>query len=201
MTEISKDYPNVILKTVDFKTLETYTDAMNLQPGTWDLPNCRNNAKDTTEYILLINSKSEFLKKAIDVNPWESTHFAWIDFSISYVFKEKEKTLEYLRLLAYREYLSTCLIVPGIWNKLSTENIDSVFDFVNWRFCGGFLLGDRDSVVHFYDLYRQYFSEFLKESHRLVWEVNFWAWLEAKCNWNPTWFLASHDDTILFLST
>jgi hypothetical protein len=200
MTEISKDYPNVILKTIDFKSMETCTDAMNLQPGTWDLPSYRNEGKDTNEYILLMNAKTEFLKKAIDVNHWGSTHFSWIDFNIAYIFKEKEKTLEYLRLLAHRQYADTCLTIPGCWGKLPPEDVGRAFDLIHWRFCGGFFLGDRDSIVHFYDLYRQYFPEFLKESHRLVWEVNFWAWLEAKCDWHPTWFLAGHDDTIIFMS-
>jgi len=200
MTEISKDYPNVILKTIDFKSMETCTDAMNLQPGTWDLPSYRNEGKDTNEYILLMNAKTEFLKKAIDVNHWGSTHFSWIDFNIAYIFKEKEKTLEYLRLLAYRQYADKCLTIPGCWGLLPPDDVGRAFDFIHWRFCGGFFLGDRDSIVHFYDLYRQYFPEFLKESHRLVWEVNFWAWLEAKCDWHPTWFLAGHDDTIIFMS-
>jgi len=200
MTEISKDYSNVILKTIDFKSMETYSDAMNLDPGTWELPHNRNYEKDTAEYILLMNSKTEFLKKAIDVNPWGSTHFSWIDFNVAYIFKEKEKTLEYLRLLAYRKFPESFLSFPGCWGKLPSDDVGRAFDNIHWRFCGGFFLGDRNSVVHFYDMYKQYFIDFLKESHRLVWEVNFWAWLEAKCNWNPRWVLSDHDDSIIFMS-
>ncbi len=200
MSEMSKDYPNVILKTIDFKSMETYTDAMNLEPGTWELPHNRNYEKDTAEYILLMNSKTEFLKKAIDVNPWGSTHFSWIDFNVAYIFKEKEKTLEYLRLLAYRKFPESFLSFPGCWGKLPADDVGRAFDNIHWRFCGGFFLGDRNSIVHFYDMYKQYFTDFLKESHRLVWEVNFWAWLEAKCNWNPRWILSDHDDSIIYMS-
>jgi hypothetical protein len=92
------------------------------------------------------------------------------------------------------------LTIPGCWGKLPSDDVARAFDFIHWRFCGGFFLGDRDSIVQFYDLYREYFVEFLKESHRLVWEVNFWAWLEATCDWKPNWYLAEHDDSILFMS-
>jgi len=33
----------------------------------------------------------------------------------------------------------------------------------------------------------------------MVWEVNFWSWLESTQNWNPKWFLADHNDSMIKL--
>ena len=41
------------------------------------------------------------------------------------------------------------------------------------------------------------FPEFVETTRRLVWEVNFWAWLEVNSDWNPQWYSADHNDTIL----
>jgi hypothetical protein len=37
---------------------------------------------------------------------------------------------------------------------------------------------------------------------KLVWEVNFWAWLERVVpTWNPNWFLSDHNDSIVDIPT
>ena len=50
------------------------------------LPNSRNAEKDTLEYMVYMHSRYEIMEDAISENPWESTHFAWIDFSIFSLF-------------------------------------------------------------------------------------------------------------------
>jgi hypothetical protein len=35
----------------------------------------------------------------------------------------------------------------------------------------------------------------------LVWEVNYWAWLEAEGYISPIWYLADHNDTIINIPT
>jgi len=161
------------------------------------LPAQRNENKDTVEYMILINSKTEFMADSIERNPWNSTHFAWIDFSISYVFQEKDKTLILLRSLAKRTYQSSCFIIPGCWPKFNNEYISHITDTIFWRFCGGFFLGDAASVLHFHQLYVQHFRDFVFKYNKLVWEVNFWAWLESTCDWQPSWYLGDHNDSIL----
>ena len=99
--------------------------------------------------------------------------------------------------------------VPGCVDKLSTEQVDS-FDFkhhVHWRFCGSFLLGSGQAIKRLYQLYKNQFRIFLVgEENReknggahnvLSWEVNFWAWLEAHDFWNPKWYRANHDDSLI----
>jgi hypothetical protein len=68
---------------------------------------------------------------------------------------------------------------------------------VVWRFCGGFLIGDKKSLIHFYIMSNDYFLRFLNQTRKIVWEVNYWAWLENLGLISPTWYLANHNDTIV----
>jgi hypothetical protein len=197
MSEMTKDFPNVILKKIDFRSMVTYHEIMDMEPGYLSLPSNRNENKDTAEYITLMHSKVELMKIVIDENPWNSTHFSWIDFNIAYIFKETEKTQNYLRVLSRRHFMKKCLIIPGCWGKLPADDVGRAYDCIHWRFCGGFFLGDAGSILEFNRYYREHLVQFLLESRKLVWEVNFWAWLEAKHDWAPLWFLADHNDSMV----
>ena len=174
----------------------------NSQTINLSMPYHRNTIKDTVEYMYLMNSKAEFLYKAIEANPWKSTHFAWIDFSISYIFKDKERTFGYVKILAQHTMNEKCIVVPGCWrDKISLTDTDSYMNNIVWRFCGGFLLGDANSIKRLFELYREHFVDFLNDQQKLVWEVNFWAWLEANGYWTPRWYEADHNDSILKIPT
>ncbi len=161
------------------------------------LPQQRNIKKDTAKYMYVVNSKTDLMTDAIQRNEWKSTHFAWIDFNISHVFSQKEQTLRFLRELDTYNLPEKCMLVPGCWTKYNNINVGHVTECVNWRFCGGFFIGDKDSILHFGELYTVMLSKFIEEYKRLVWEVNFWAWLEVNSDWNPQWYLADHNDSII----
>ena len=96
---------NVYWDTLDLNETWVYKTCETLE---YTLPYHRNEEKDTAEYMWLMNSKAEYLQRAIEKNPWNSTHFAWIDFSISYIFKDKERTLDHLKILAQRYLQPSC---------------------------------------------------------------------------------------------
>lgn len=169
-----------------------------------NLPEVRSNNKDVENYMIVIHSKTEFMYHAISENPWNSTHFAWIDFNISHVFFEKERSLRFLQWLGSRNYFEeSCFVIPGCWDKWSGEHICDITHTIHWRFCGGFFMGDIASIRHFHELYLKYFPKFITETNTLTWEVNFWAWLEIASSWFShlpsihTWYKADHNDTII----
>jgi hypothetical protein len=178
------------------------------------LPIVFNLQKDTVNYLLTMNAKTEFVERAILTNPWNTTHFAWIDFSIAYIFKEDkiDYTMNFLRTLATRTLEPKFLAIPGCWDPINLDNtkitiekngknselnMNTIVDKVCWRFCGGFFLGDQESLLDFHQLYKDYFYDFLVEYKRITWEVNFWAYLEAKALINPIWYSADHNDSII----
>jgi hypothetical protein len=157
-----------------------------------DLPSSKHPIKDSREYMILINSKVEFTKKAIDINIWNSNIFYWIDFSIFYVLNNKTLCSNKLTNLKYINYHNN-LYIDGCWSQ-------NYYDFtnnVNWRFCGGIFYGTTDCINNFYDAYIKYFPQFLKQYNKLVWEVNFWHWLEINGYLKPQWYQADHNDSII----
>jgi hypothetical protein len=162
----------------------------------WSLPEHRSVIKDLPKYMFMMNSKFEFMNDAAEQNLWGTSYFAWIDFSVTYVFKRMNMTLEYLRTLARRPLRGSFLTIPGCHDQGGGGD-EEVLKRVVWRFCGGFFLGDRDSMKEAFGYYSRYFGEFMRKHQVLVWEVNFWAWLEKNTDWAPRWYKADHNDTIV----
>jgi len=151
---------------------------------------------DTRNFMILMNSKIEFVKKAMDRNPFTTCHFAWIDFSICHVFRNTEASLQYLTMLSKTALSSRLLAFPGCWHKGMGSS--QLYESINWRFCGGFFLGDKLSLEAFYTLYRTSLPAILRETRTLVWEVNIWHRLELD-GWNCTWYKADHNDSIVHI--
>lgn len=166
------------------------------------LPSNRNHEKDTFEYILSGHAKHECIEDAILQNPWNSEHFAWIDFNIFHLFKNKKETSEYLRWLSKLTFTESFITFPGCWSKLEKEKVNDVLDSVHWRFCGLFFMGDIKSMKSFCELYKLKIQDFLNEHNKITWDFNFWAWMETVCenNWSPIWYRGDHNDSILLTS-
>jgi len=140
------------------------------------LPSNRNPLKDTYEYLVYGHARIELLEDAISENPWNTTHFAWLDFHLPACFTQKSVSLAWLANLGKRNYATPLLAIPGCWEKYNSTNITHVSSHIYWRFCGGVLFGCIDRLTEFAQLYRQHFLAFLREKQTLTWDVNFWAW-------------------------
>jgi hypothetical protein len=158
------------------------------------LPSLRTNNKDTEKYILTMNSKLEFIEKILYNCP-NYTHYAWIDFNMFHIIKDKELGVEKLKCL--NKLNCGGIIVPGCWEKGFRTDIYLISNMINWRFCGGIILGDRDNMEKLCRLNREQFSEFLKKYKKLTWEVNMWAYYEFYHNFEFKWFKGDHDDSII----
>ena len=166
------------------------------------LPDSRNMEKDTLEYMVYMHSRHEIIEDAISENPWDSTHFAWIDFNSPKLFSKKQESFYRLQEIAKYSFPENASYFAGCWSKLDDEAAKNITNSIHWRFCGAFFLGDIKSSIQFAELYRSLFPVFLKETGVFCWEVNFWAWLEYKApEWRPTWYRGDHNDNMLNIFT
>ncbi len=166
------------------------------------LPSNRNHEKDTKDFILSGHSKHQFIKEVAEKNPFQTTHFMWMDMDIPKIFHTKNETLQYLRELSRHYLVPSFITFPGCWSKLEKSKIMDVVNSVHWRFCGGFLLGDRESMLSFCKLYEECIIRFFDTYNTLVWDFNIWAWMETEYEdrWSPAWYKADHNDSIVFIS-
>jgi hypothetical protein len=169
---------NGIIEYISLQDLETYK---RVPEG---LPNFRNELHDTRNFMILMNAKTELVKRAIDSQMHSTNHYAWIDFGICHMFRTSDLTL---RTLTNMTLPDKCLYIPGCWDHPSSE-----FSHVTWRFCGSFFVGDKTSVLEFA---RRMFDVLPTLPH-LAWEVNVWSHLET-LGWKPDWYKADHNDSIL----
>lgn len=224
-----------------------------------ELPSNRNIKKDTYEYLTLMNCKIEFVRDAILQNHWGSHYFAWMDFSMAYLFSNKEETSRLMTKINFspirsvdedqfavaREYkvdedpftvaceekefygeqlnknndaleikqqkiiekdllfeerpkeLCNKIVFPGCWGKITPNYYLTIKDNISWRFCGTFFLGDKESILEMYQFYIEHYPRFIKETNKLTWEINIWAWLEANTLWAPQWYSSDHNDRLI----
>lgn len=193
---LTSHFPNVRLMGI-INLEDTWTD-QTIRQVSLSLPERRTEHHDTRNFMTLMNAKIEFVAKAIDANPFNTTHYAWIDFSINHVIRSPHETYKRLNAYAHSDLSSNMLTFPACWTKERSELcIQSIAKQIHWRFCGGFFLGDKNSVLDFFQQYKQLFPTFLNQHKTLVWEVNVWAWMESISTWAPESWIAGHDDSIL----
>jgi hypothetical protein len=190
-----KDECNLHFIVLPFKDLETYKETF--MTGVKTLPDKRCPKKDTLEFMILMNAKAEFMKLAIEANPWNSTHYCWIDFSILYVFKQVEESIQYLKTFSTKQLQPSFFAIPGCWDIGVFKHL--LWNSINWRYCGGFFVADKQSLLDFYTLYREIYKKILFLAGRMTWETNIWHILELEYGWKPNWFKADHNDSICHL--
>lgn len=143
--------------------------------------------KDTQEYMMIQNTKFEFVLRASQLNPYDTEWFAWIDFGIGHVFQTPETTFARIRSMVPPS--SPCMRTAGIWGHIP----ESLFDAVCWRYAGGFFLIHSSLVAA---VHEAVIAAIQRNLPRFAWEVNIWADVERH-GMDLGWFAADHSDTII----
>lgn len=196
MEDVQTEFPNILglrsIEMEDLLTVQTIRSISDLQ-----LPASLTNSKDTQGFLELMLAKIDFVYQALPYT--DASHLAWIDFNIAHVFDNSLNALVVLQDLQQRDLAPSLLAFPVIWGPQTGISMDELTQRVNWRFAGGFFLGDRRSLKHWYHLCSDTLRLFLAQTHTLVWEVNFWAWLENMYpqSFCPSVYTSDHDNSLV----
>jgi hypothetical protein len=176
--------PNV---TVVLTTLEDLPLWREMQGMELHLPERRNQGKDTADFLALINSKTELVRRTIAMMDADAdvTH-AFVDFGIFHIIRDKH--LAQNRLRALGATAAELVTMPGC-----THDVADYVDRVNWRFCGGFFYGPAAAMRTFAERHQERARALLPT---LSWEVNVWAWMERHGELTCQWYQADHNDSI-----
>jgi len=183
------EFTNTTFYEVPFEELDTF----KLLSETSNLPTIRNDTKDTRDYMILMNAKTEFIRRVRDAGV-KANHYVWIDAGIGKIFKDAEATFQLLKdRLASNTLPVDRILLPGCYSVPET-NLDVLFSRVCWRFCGGFFIVPSLLVDNFADTVLLGCEEIKTRSGLTVWEVNVWAFVERRLP--IQWARGDHNETI-----
>ena len=149
------------------------------------LPTHRNPTKDTQDFLRLMLHKLWFMTEA--GKETETPYLAWIDFRIFHIVHSVARVQAALRALTQHPPQTPKILAPGCWSQeTSVDRLNQIC----WRYCGGFLLGPRDSFPLAYARQSDLVSRWLPH---LTWEVNYWSCMEDVF----AWYAADHNDTMI----
>lgn len=115
--------------------------------------------RNTASYYLFCMSRYIMLKETIKNNPFNSTHFSWINFCIERMGYNNLKYLDEA-LFVKRDKFSTCYIdyIP----KELIDNTSEYFKFGRCSMCSGFFTGNNEYMYKVCDLIENKFLEYLQ---------------------------------------
>ena len=179
---IINKYPNVTV--IRYLTKEElHINKLNISK---ELPKIRNIKKDTEDYLKLMNNKIYFVEEVM--NMYNYDYYSWIDFRIFHIFNDN-KINSKIKKFTDTYHFSKLAYFPG-----ASNNKKNILNEINWRFLGGFFLIKRDIINNLVNKT----TELLEKLYTLTWEVNVWSILEFNNDFDFGWYLADHNESIIF---
>jgi hypothetical protein len=151
--------------------------------------------KDSLEYFITICNKTEWMREAIKLNPFNTNNFIWVDFGIRHVFKcddvEFIKKIDNLQNRSYND-----IRIGSIWDVNIRYNVN-LYKNICWWFAGGVFGGSKDKLLIFSDKMKEKCLYIIKYYKTLFWEVNIWylIYIENKELFNP--YSCDHNSSLI----
>lgn len=127
--------------------------------------------KDTLEFMILMCSKTEFVRRAALRQDFGSQQYCWVDFGLRYIFPTEDAFRNVFCTKEWRTHASVRM--GSIWPPGFVTGRD-LYTQICWYFAGGVFGGDARSLVRFANLVRDKCTEVVRTRHTLMWEVNVW---------------------------
>ena len=115
--------------------------------------------KDSEHYILLTWNKIFFVEETMNMNPFKTNYFGWIDFGIYNVVKDNMPS----NIIQTFEQDSSGVRILQLRNVLE-EEVNDLYVFTSefrWKLAGGLFTGDTESMREFITLFKKYLFKLL----------------------------------------
>jgi hypothetical protein len=103
---------------------------------------------ETPMYIILNNNKFDFIESAIQLNPFESSHFIWMDFGINHVALNTERIHEWICKIP--DKVKQLCINPYIENTPDKQ----MFQCIYHHTAGGLFTGSASNLLQYAALFK-----------------------------------------------
>jgi len=108
-----------------------------------------NKIKDTPLYITLTNNKFYFLENSININPFKSSHFIWMDFGINHCAKESELIHEWI--INIPDKIKQLCIIPFLEKDINYKNF---FQNIHHHLASGIFSGSKENMLKYCNIFR-----------------------------------------------
>jgi hypothetical protein len=153
-----------------------------------------NPSKDTIEYMYVQCSKTEWVKTAIEINPYDSEQFVWVDFGIYHIMNNDENLfIQVISNLNNKSY-ENIRVASG-----TCYNIETIYTHIQWFFLGGFFGGHKDRLIEFANLMKEKCIDIITNQKTIIWEVNIWFLIYLENNDLFNRYIANHNESMLML--
>ena len=194
MYENIKGYQNDITKLILINKYDSYLYDYIDKLHNFNI-NSTNNSKDTLEYMFTICYKTEYIKKAIELNYFNTDNFIWIDFGIKHVFNcDNTQFMNKIENISNKSY--NRVRIASIWN-LNLKYTNDEYTNVLWFFAGGVFGGNKDFLIDFANKTKNMCIKIMEEKNTIMWEVNIWYLIFKE---NPEifdYYYCDHNDSII----
>lgn len=157
-----------------------------------------NPSKDTIGYMFVQCYKTEWLRKAIHLNPFQTENFTWIDFGIYHMIQDDQLLKESVGKLVMKQYplvrIASC-IDPLASCKVSETCL--IYHQVVWFFAGSIVGGNPESLLKFADRMKEFCIKIMKEKNHIMWEVNIWYLVYREFPEIFDFYLCDHNISII----
>ena len=157
--------------------------------------NTTSKEKDTIHYMFTQCNKTDWLRKAIELNCFHTDNFMWIDFGIKHIFHcSDEEFTEKINNIHNKSYSN--IRVGKIWNLNISYSIN-IYKDIAWYFAGGVFGGNKDKMLIFSEKMKEKCLEIIYSKNTIMWEVNIWylLYLENKEIFDT--YYCNHNNTLL----
>lgn len=188
----AKHFPQTIFRL--FEKTDNYIYVRKEELSSFN-PITDNPGKDTREYMCIQCHKTEWVKMAIEMNPFHTEQFIWVDFGIFHMISSEDKFALHLQTMANKRYQGVRM--ASCWDLSNESKECTLMQKVHWYFAGSIFGGDKGNLLSFAALMKTAVNQMITEKKSLTWEINVWYMLYKN---HKTLFLpyfSRHDCTIL----
>ena len=154
-----------------------------------------NVSKDTPGYMFIQCHKTEWVKQAIQENPYNTTNFVWIDFGIFHMIKDEVSFALALKNLSRKTYDNVRVASCVDPNSISYDK--NIYREISWYFAGSIFGGNKESLVEFAKIMKATCIHLMETKKHIMWEVNVWYLIFQKYKTLFDPYHADHNLSIL----
>ena len=151
-----------------------------------------NPVKNTIDYMFVQCSKTEWVKNAIEENPYNSEQFIWVDFGIYHMINNDELFAQYMHHICNSKY-DNIRIASGYFDG----NEDFIYRRIIWFFLGSVFGGHKDKLLLFADLMKEKCLTIINNEKTIFWEINIWYLIYKEYSHLFSTYIADHNINIL----